>query len=446
MTDKPLPQALEAEQAIIGTCLVNPEAINEIITILSPDMFYLESNKQLYTALVEVTKKTGRADLISICDYLRVKDQLDNFGGILGLTKRTSGIVTDQYLMNYVYLVKEKYILREYIYSAAKLTNMAYMEDLADVVEYAEGTIFQISNFTQNKEPRRINGIVDEYLVEIEKIINKEKALSGIASGFTTIDRLTGGWQPSDLIIIAGRPSMGKTAVALSLAKGAAENKIPVAIFSLEMSESQLVGRYLSGVSGRTNLELRTGKVDLMELSCKSNDIAMLPIFIDDTAGITLFELRSKIKKLILKEGIRLVVIDYLQLISQEAGSREQEVSKISQGLKALAKEFNIPVIALSQLNRGVEDRSNKVPRLSDLRESGAIEQDADIVCFIHRPAYYKMNTVTINGDEIPSEGVMVFDIAKNRNGACFTLPLYHNEALTKIEDTKPELTNVLPY
>ena len=446
MTDKPLPQALEAEQAIIGTCLVNPEAINEIITILSPDMFYLESNKQLYTALVEVTKKTGRADLISICDYLRVKDQLDNFGGILGLTKRTSGIVTDQYLMNYVYLVKEKYILREYIYSAAKLTNMAYMEDLADVVEYAEGTIFQISNFTQNKEPRRINGIVDEYLVEIEKIINKEKALSGIASGFTTIDRLTGGWQPSDLIIIAGRPSMGKTAVALSLAKGAAENKIPVAIFSLEMSESQLVGRYLSGVSGRTNLELRTGKVDLMELSCKSNDIAMLPIFIDDTAGITLFELRSKIKKLILKEGIRLVVIDYLQLISQEAGSREQEVSKISRGLKAIAKEFNIPIIALSQLNRSVEDRSNKIPRLSDLRESGAIEQDADIVCFVHRPAYYKIPTVTINGDEIASEGVMVFDIAKNRNGACFTLPLYHNEALTKIEDTKPELTNVLPY
>jgi len=445
MTDKPLPQALEAEQAIIGTCLVNAEAINEIITILTPEMFYLESNKQLYSALVEVTKKTGQADLISICDYLRVKDQLDNFGGILGLTKRTSGIVTDQYLMNYVYLVKEKYILREYIYSAAKLTNMAYMEDLADVVEYAEGTIFQISNFTQNKEPRRINGIVDEYLVEIEKIINKEKALSGIASGFTTIDRLTGGWQPSDLIIIAGRPSMGKTAVALSLAKGAAENKIPVAIFSLEMSESQLVGRYLSGVSGRTNLELRTGKVDLMELSCKSNDIAILPIFIDDTAGITLFELRSKIKKLILKEGIRLVVIDYLQLINQEAGSREQEVSKISRGLKAIAKEFNIPIIALSQLNRSVEDRSNKIPRLSDLRESGAIEQDADIVCFVHRPAYYKIPTVTINGEEIASAGVMVFDVAKNRNGAIFTMALYHNEALTKIEDTKPEIVNT-PY
>lgn len=442
MTDKPLPQALEAEQAIIGTCLVNPEAINEIITILSPDMFYLESNKQLYTALVEVTKKTGRADLISVCDYLRVKDQLDNFGGPLGLTKKTNGIVSDRYLMNYVYLVKEKYILREYIFTAAKLTNMAYTEDLADVVEYAEGTIFQISNFTQNKEPRRINGIVDEYLVEIEKIINKEKALSGIASGFTTIDRLTGGWQPSDLIIIAGRPSMGKTAVALSLAKGAAENKIPVAIFSLEMSESQLVGRYLSGVSGRTNLELRTGKVDLMELSCKSNDIAILPIFIDDTAGITLFELRSKIKKLILKEGIRLVVIDYLQLINQEAGSREQEVSKISRGLKAIAKEFNIPIIALSQLNRSVEDRSNKIPRLSDLRESGAIEQDADIVCFVHRPAYYKIPTVTINGEEISSAGVMVFDVAKNRNGAIFTMALYHNEALTKIEDTKPEIVN----
>lgn len=446
MTDKQLPQAIEAEQAIIGTCLVNPEAIIEIIPVLTPEMFYLESNKQLFAALIEVTKRTGKSDLISVCDYLRVKNQLDGFGGVLGITKRMDGIVTDRYLMNYVLIVKEKYLLREYIFAGAKLTNLAYMEDLADVVEYAEGTIFQISNFTQNKEPRLIAGIIDEYLIEIEKIINKEKSLSGVPSGFTNIDRITGGWQPSDLIIVAGRPSMGKTAVALSLVKGAAEHKSPVAMFSLEMSESQLVGRYLSGLSGRTNLELRSGKVDLADLSSKSNDIALLPIFIDDTPAITLFELRSKVKKLIVKEGVKLVVVDYLQLMRQEAGSREQEVSKISQGLKALAKEFNIPVIALSQLNRGVEDRSNKVPRLSDLRESGAIEQDADIVCFIHRPAYYKMNTVTINGDEIPSEGVMVFDIAKNRNGACFTLPLYHNEALTKIEDTKPELTNVLPY
>ena len=446
MTDKPLPQAIDAEQAIIGTCLVNPEAIIEIIPVLTPDMFYLESNKQLFSALVEVAKKTGKSDIITVCDYLRVKGQLDNFGGVLGLTKRMDGIVTDRYLMNYVLIVKEKYILREYIFAGVKLTNLAYSEDLADVVEYAESTLFAISNFTQNKEPRRIAGIVDEYLIEIEKIINKEKSLSGVPSGFTTIDRVTGGWQPSDLIIIAGRPSMGKTAIALTLAKGSAEHNNPVGFFSLEMSEQQLVGRYLSGLSGRTNMELRSGKVDLAELSIKSNELANLPLFIDDTAGITLFELRSKVKKLIVKEDIRLIVVDYLQLMRQEAGSREQEVSKISQGLKAIAKEFNIPVVALSQLNRDVESRSDRVPRLSDLRESGAIEQDADIVCFVHRPAYYKLKTVTINGDEIPSEGVMVFDIAKNRNGATYTMALYHNEALTKIEDTKPELTNVLPY
>jgi replicative DNA helicase len=443
MNDKMLPQSIEAEQAIIGTCLVNPESINEIITILTPDMFYVESNKQLYTAIYEVAKKTGTADIISVCDYLKVKGQLENFGGILGLTKRTENIVTDQYLLKYVFIVKEKYILREYIKAGCELSNMAYMEDLSDVVEFTETKLLNISNFNQNKEPKRIDKLVDEYLIEIEKIINKTKSLSGVGSGFTTIDRMTGGWQPQDLIIIAGRPSMGKTAVALALARGSAEINFPVALFSLEMSESQLTGRYLSSVSGRTNVELRAGKVDLMELGVQSSQIADLPIYIDDTPNMSIMELRSKVKKLIVRGGIKLVIVDYLQLMKADAGSREQEISQISRGLKIVAKEFNVPVIALSQLNREVEIRSDKKPRLSDLRESGAIEQDADIVCFVHRPAHYGMKSVTINGDEHYSEGVMVFDIAKNRNGACMSFPLYHNEALTTITD---ECKSKVPY
>ncbi|HUX57113.1 MAG TPA: replicative DNA helicase [Bacteroidales bacterium] len=439
MNDKQLPQALEAEQAIIGTCLINPDSVNEIISILTPDMFYIESNKQLYTAIYEVAKKSGSSDLVSVCDYLRVKGQLDNFGGIIGVTKRTMKVVSDAYLMNHVFIVREKYILREYIRSGYELANIAYIEDLSDVVEYAESTILKISNFTQNKEPKRIDKCIDEYLIEIEKIINREKKLSGVASGFTNIDRITGGWQEQDLIIIAGRPSMGKTAFALALTRGAAELNYPVGLFSLEMSERQLTGRYLSSVSGRTNMELRIGKVDLVELGIQSNQIANLPIYIDDTPALKLLELRSKVKKMIVKYGIKIIVIDYLQLMKSEAGNREQEISKISQGLKAIAKDFNIPVIALSQLNRDVEKRADRKPFLSDLRESGSIEQDADIVAFIHRPAYYKMRTANINGDDVSSDGLMILDIAKNRNGACVTLPLYHNESLTVIKDTELE-------
>jgi len=437
MNDKPLPQALDAEQAVLSTCLAYPEAINEVIGMLTPEMFYLESNKQLFTALSDVCKKTGKSDLISVSDYLKKKGTLENFGGIVGLTKRTGKIVTDSYLISSANLIREKYVLREYIFTSAKLSNLAYVEDLSEVVEFAETSLFNISNFTQNKEPKRIDKLVDAYLKEVESIIKKEKKLSGVPSGFTSIDRITGGWHPSDLIIIAGRPSMGKTALALAFALGTAEMEHPVAIFSLEMSEAQLTGRLLSGVSDYTNTELKTGKVDLMHLAGKSNDVALLPIYIDDTPALSLFELRSKIKKLIVKADIKLAIIDYLQLMKQEAQNREQEVSQISRGLKAIAKEFNIPIVALSQLNRSVEERADKKPRLSDLRESGAIEQDADIVGFIYRPSVYKLDDVMIGNERHDSKMLIVFDIAKNRNGALFTLPLYHNEALTKIKDVK---------
>lgn len=445
MTDKPLPQAIDAEQAIIGTCLSYPESIIDIAAVLKPEMFYLESNQQLYTVILEIAKTQGSADIITISEYLRQKGQLENYGGVLGLTKRTENIVSNAYLQNYLYIVREKYALRQYIMLGYKLSNMGYTEDLGDVVEFAEGELFNISNFTQNKEPKAVSRCVDEYLIEVEKIIRKEILLSGVASGFTSIDRITGGWQPQNLVIIAGRPSMGKTSVALTLARQAALLKYPVGIFSLEMSETELTGRFLSSVSGKSNMELRSGKVDLMKLASQSNEIALLPIFIDDTPAITVFELKSKVKKLIVKHGLKLVIIDYLQLMKADAGSREQEVSQVSRGLKALAKELNIPVIALSQLNRSVEDRTDKKPRLSDLRESGAIEQDADIVAFIHRPAYYSMKETTISGEIMDTAGLMIFDIAKNRNGSCLTIPLYHNESLTIIQQEKFN-SEITPY
>lgn len=440
--DKPLPQAIEAERAIIATCLCYPDTILNVMSIIKSDMFYDAKNRILYEAILETTKK-GTGDIVSITDYLRKTKQLDIVGGVMELSHRTRGVITDAYVENYAYLIKEKYILRQYIFLSDKLSSMSYEEDLADVVNFAEGELFNISNFTQKKEPLALSRLIDEYLIEIEKIQNKEKKLSGVASGFTKIDRITGGWEPENLIIIAGRPSMGKTAMALSLAKGAAENKFPVGFFSLEMSRRELAGRYLSGISGKSNMELRSGDINIDDLAYRSNSLAVLPIFIDDTPAITIFELRSKVKKLIIRNSIKLVIVDYLQLMHAEGGSREQEVSAISRGLKAMAKDLNIPVIALAQLNREVESRGDKKPRLSDLRESGAIEQDADMVCFIYRPFHYGIYDVNINNNSYDTKGLIVFDIAKNRNGALYTAPLYHNESLTIIKDEKDNQTQM---
>lgn len=440
--DKPLPQAIEAERAIIATCLCYPDTILNVMSIIKSDMFYDAKNRILYEAILETTKK-GTGDIVSITDYLRKNKQLDNIGGVIELSQRTKGVITDAYVENYAYLIKEKYILRQYIFLSDKLSSMSYEEDLDDVVNFAEGELFNISNFTQKKEPLALSRLIDEYLIEIEKIQNKEKKLSGVASSYTQIDRITGGWEPENLIIIAGRPSMGKTAMALSLAKGAAENKFPVGFFSLEMSRRELAGRYLSGLSGKSNIELRSGNINLEDLSNKSNSLALLPIYIDDTPAINIFELRSKVKKLIIRNSIKLVIVDYLQLMRAEGGSREQEVSAISRGLKAMAKDLNIPVIALAQLNREVESRGDKKPRLSDLRESGAIEQDADMVCFIYRPFHYGIYDVNINNNLYDTKGLIVFDIAKNRNGALYTVPLYHNESLTIIKDEKDNQTQM---
>lgn len=440
--DKPLPQAIEAERAIIATCLCYPDTILNVMSIIKSDMFYDAKNRILYEAILETTKK-GTGDIVSITDYLRKNKQLDNIGGVIELSQRTKGVITDAYVENYAYLIKEKYILRQYIFLSDKLSSMSYEEDLDDVVNFAEGELFNISNFTQKKEPLALSRLIDEYLIEIEKIQNKEKKLSGVASSYTQIDRITGGWEPENLIIIAGRPSMGKTAMALSLAKGAAENKFPVGFFSLEMSRRELAGRYLSGLSGKSNIELRSGNINLEDLSNKSNSLALLPIYIDDTPAINIFELRSKVKKLIIRNSIKLVIVDYLQLMRAEGGSREQEVSAISRGLKAMAKDLNIPVIALAQLNREVESRGDKKPRLSDLRESGAIEQDADMVCFIYRPFHYGIYDVNINNNSYDTKGLIIFDIAKNRNGALYTVPLYHNESLTIIKDEKDNQTQM---
>lgn len=429
------PQALDAEESVIGTCLVYPDSVNEIR--LKPEMFYRDAHRKIFTSILELANK-GFSDTVTVTDDLRKKNELDSVGGPLAITMLTTKVFSDQMIQHHALLVKQTYIAREYIRIGQELVNRGFTDDIADIAEFAETNLFQLSDFTQAKEPVHISQPIDEVLTEVEMIYNKEKTLIGIPSGYTSVDRITGGWQPGNLIIVAGRPSMGKTALALALAKNPASLGYPVGIFSLEMSNVELATRYLSGASGYSNTQIRNARIDLKKLCADSFETANLPIYVDDTPAISLLELRSKVKKLILKHGVKMVIIDYLQLMTAEAGSREQEVSKISRGLKAISKEFNIPVIALSQLNRGVEDRADRKPRLSDLRESGAIEQDADIVCFVYRPAYYNIESMTIDNKIVSANGLLCVYCEKDRNGALFSVGLQHNSSMTLITESEP--------
>lgn len=430
--DRIPPHNLQLETSVLGICLVYPDTINSVR--LKPEMFYDDKHKKIFTAMIEVSSK-GACDMITVAEQLRKTGQLEYAGGFMYLTKLTEQIFSDKQAEQYALLIKEKYLLREYIRISYEISDKAYMEDISDVIEHAENSLFKLSDFTQSKESRQISTCIDELLKDVELIFTKQKSLIGIPSGYTSIDRKTGGWQPGNLIIIAGRPSMGKTALALALSLNTARLNHPVGLFSLEMSDSEIAARFLSSVSGYSNVQIRNAEINLDEVALKSNDVACLPIIIDDTPGLSLMELRSKVKKMILKHGVEIVIVDYLQLMTAEAGNREQEVATVSRGLKGIAKEFNIPVIALSQLNREVENRADKRPRLADLRESGAIEQDADIVCFIFRPAVYGIKSLVIDKDEISSSGMILIDCAKDRNGPLFTVPLYHNESLTVIRE-----------
>lgn len=437
------PQAIEMEQSVLGILMTYPDTIHEIK--LRPEMFYKDSHQKIFSAIQELS--AGKTcDLISVTTLLRDKGQLESVGGPFYITQLTSSVVTQHTLEYHAQIVLEKYLQREYIRIGMELQARGYNTTIEEISEFAETSLFNLTDTIQTREPEHISKCIDEVIENVNLIITKQVSLVGVPSGYTAIDRVTGGWQPGDLIIVAGRPSMGKTALALALGLNASNFKTAVLMFSLEMSRGQLATRYLSTASGYTNVEIRSARVDFDKLLSDSNSVARQSIYIDDTAHISIAEMRSKVKKSILRHKVGMVIVDYLQLMSADAQSREQEVSKISRGLKGIAKEFEIPVIALSQLNRDVEARGgDKRPRLSDLRESGAIEQDADAVCFVYRPAYYKIDSIEINEERVPTEGLMVVDCAKNRNGGLFSVPLYHNSAMSVITDTKVE-TNGVPY
>ena len=420
------PQALDLEQVVLGAMMIDKKGVDEVIDILSPYAFYKESHRCIFEAVFKLFENSEPIDLLTVSSQLRKDGKLDMVGGDFYLISLTQKVSSSAHIEFHARIILQKFIQRSLIKISNEIIEEAYDEtkDVFDLLDNAEAKLYEVTQGNVKKSTETAQSLVIQAKKKIEEISNKE-GLSGIPTGFTKLDRLTSGWQPSDLIIVAARPGMGKTALTLTMARNiAVDQNIPVAFFSLEMSSVQLITRLISSETGLSSEKLRTGKLEKHEweqLNVKVKSLEKAPLFIDDTPSLSIFDLRAKARRLASQFGIKMIMIDYLQLMtaggSQKGGNREQEISMISRNLKALAKELNVPVIALSQLSRAVETRGgSKRPLLSDLRESGAIEQDADIVSFIYRPEYYKIEEWD-DEDRSPTEGQGEFIVAKHRNG-----------------------------
>ncbi len=431
------PQSLEAEQSVIGAILLDNEALLKSIEIVKPEDFYFGSHRQIYQCIIELFNKNQPTDIVTVTEILRNKNLIEEIGGASFLAEISDKTFTSANIEYYAKIVKEKSLNRKLIASATEIISRVYKaeEEIEDIIDFSEKTIFDISQFHIKPSFYPIKDIITSTLKNIETLYQKKQLITGVASGFKDLDSLTSGFQPSDLIIVAGRPSMGKTAFCLNIGMNAAhEHEIPVAIFSLEMSKEQLALRILCSEARVDNHKVRSGFLpdsDWSKLAIAAGKIAEANIFIDDTPGITVLEMRAKARRLKAEKGLGMIVVDYLQLMNSSRSrseSREQEISEISRSLKALAKELNIPVIALSQLNRKVEDRSDKRPQMADLRESGAIEQDADVIIFIYRDEVY-------HPDSEESKGKAEIIIGKQRNGPTGEVELAFINDYTRFED-----------
>jgi replicative DNA helicase len=434
------PQALPLEEAILGAIMLDKDALPVVLDILQSESFYSDGHKMIYRAMLKLFEKSQPVDLLTVTEELKKSGELETIGGPYYLVELTNRVASAANIEYHARIISQKHIQRELISVSTKVIRDAY-EDTTDVFQLlddAEQGLFQITQQNLSRGYESIGTIAGRTLKMLEELSEKEEGLSGVPTGFTELDRLTSGWQASDLIIIAARPGMGKTAFTLALARNAAlDFGKGVALFSLEMANVQLVQRLISMEAEIPGSKLRGGQLEEYEwqqLHSAIEKMSEVPIFIDDTPGINIFELRAKCRRLKMQHDIQLVVIDYLQLMTggpdQKNGNREQEISAISRALKGLAKELNVPVIALSQLSRAVETRGgNKRPQLSDLRESGAIEQDADIVSFIYRPEYYNI----LEDEEGQSlKGIGEIIVAKHRNGALKTVKLKFTDHFAK--------------
>ena len=433
------PQARSLEEAVLGAIMLDKDALPVIIDILSKESFYTDAHQAIYTAMLSLFEKSHPVDLLTVTEELRKAGELEKVGGPYYLVELTNRVASAANIEYHARIISQKHIQRELIKVSTNIIRDAY-EDTTDVIQLlddAEQGLFNITQNHMNSGYESMGTLASRALKMIEEVSQKEEGLTGVPTGFTELDRLTSGWQQSDLIIVAARPGMGKTSFTLALARNAAMDfGKGVALFSLEMSNVQLVQRLISMEAEISGSKMRSGQLEDYEwtqLNGVIEKMSEVPIFIDDTAGINIFELRAKCRRLKMQHDIQLIVIDYLQLMSgggDNKGNREQEISMISRGLKSLAKELSVPVIALSQLSRAVETRGGtKRPQLSDLRESGAIEQDADIVSFIYRPEYYGI-LEDEEGNSLKGTGEII--IAKHRNGALDTVKLRFTDKFAK--------------
>lgn len=422
------PQAVDIEVAVLGAILLEQDAYSSVSEIISPSSFYVPAHESIYVAMTALALDQKPVDMLTVTEELRRTEKLDEVGGPAYIASLTQKVYSAANLEYHAHILAKKALSRRLISFSSQVLQDAYedREDIAEQMQRAEGLLFEIAQNGTSKDFSDISPLIKEALEEIQKATNNKDGLSGITSGFSGIDKMTAGWQRSDLIIIAARPAMGKTAFVVSMAKMmAVDYGIPVALFNLEMSGVQLVKRLLSNVCEIEGEAIKSGRLSDDQWRSLYHNLKQLdtaPLYINDTPSLSVFELRSKARRLVREYGVQMIIIDYLQLMNASGmgfGNREQEVSIISRSLKVLAKELNIPIVALSQLNRGVENRqgdaNSKRPQLSDLRESGAIEQDADIVCFIHRPEYYGITEDPQTGASLI--GLADFIIAKHRNG-----------------------------
>lgn len=430
------PQNIEAEQAVLGAMLIKKEAIIEVQEILRPDDFYREAHRIVFEAMLELSGNDEAVDLVTLTEQLRKNDTLEKIGGLPFVTQLANAVPTAANVSYHAKIVKEKAELRSLINAATEIAGAAYedTEDVANIMDEAEKKILAVASRQNGGAFETMKNIVMRTFERINILYESKGGLTGISSGFKDLDRLTSGLQKSDLILVAARPSMGKTAFTLNIAAYCGLHNSTVAFFSLEMSKEQLMQRLLCSEGGIDASRLRTGQLDEDEwnhLVETADRLSRAPIFIDDTAGITVMELRSKARRLKAEHGLDLIIIDYLQLMQGRPGrnsdNRQQEISEISRSLKALARELDVPVIALSQLSRSVESRQIKKPMLSDLRESGSLEQDADIVMFLYREDYYDKDTENKNITEVI--------IAKHRNGPVDSISLFFQKEFTKFRD-----------
>jgi replicative DNA helicase len=419
------PQALDLEEAVLGALMLEKNALTSVIDILPPDCFYKDAHRIIYGAIRRLFEKSQPIDLLTVTAELRQSGELETIGGPYYLTQLTRPVASAANIEYHARIVLQKHIQRELIRISGETLRDAFNEtsDVFDLLDRAEKNLFDVAQGNIRSNYAEMKDLVSQSILQIEHARRQESGITGVPSGFTALDQVTSGWQRSDLIVIAARPGMGKTSFVLSLARNAAViAKKPVAVFSLEMSAVQLSMRLISSETELSADKLRKGSLkdhEWEQLNSLVKNISEAPLFIDDTPALSIFDLRSKCRRLKVQHNIELIIVDYIQLMRSEidsrTGNREQEISSISRSLKSIAKELNVPVIAISQLNRSVEARLTKKPQLSDLRESGAIEQDADMVCFIYRPEYYNL---TEDEEGNPTAGLAEVIIAKHRNGA----------------------------